>query len=276
VNVSSLGFRTDLALLERAGSTIDDRGDHLVVRSPENPGFYWGNFLLLDHVPSGGRLEEWLDRFAAAFPEALHRAFGFDTQGTVDDLSAFEAQGFGVENSTVMTASSVHPPARPNAEATYRAFTSDEDWVQSIELRIACDNLDQSVGHHEFVRRRANSNRALVAAGHGRWFGAFLGHTLVAQMGLVAAAPGLARFQSVETHPEHRGRGLAGTLAHRVSAFGFEELKAKTLVIVADPDYLAIRIYRAIGFTDNEVQLQAERPPHPATEPASGPAGTGA
>ena len=117
------------------------------------------------------------------------------------------------------------------------------------------------MSHREFVTRRANSNRALVAAGHGRWFGAFLGDTLVAQMGLVAAAPGLARFQSVETHPKHRGRGLAGTLAHHVSAYGFAELQAKTLVIVADPDYLAIRIYRAIGFTNSEVQLQAELAP---------------
>jgi predicted GNAT family acetyltransferase len=111
------------------------------------------------------------------------------------------------------------------------------------------------------VTRRAESNRALVAAGHGQWCGAFLGDTLVSQMGLVTDGPGLARFQSVETHPDHRGRGLAGTLAHHVSGYGFRELEAKTLVMVADPDYLAIRIYRAIGFIDSEAQLQAERAP---------------
>lgn len=31
--------------------------------------------------------------------------------------------------------------------------------------------------------------------------------------------------------------------------------------MVADPDYLAIRIYRSIGFEDSESQLQAERFP---------------
>ena len=139
MNVSSLGFRTDLALLERAGSTVEDCGDHLVVRSPGNPGFYWGNFLLLDHVPGAGRVEEWLDRFAASFPEAEHRSFGFDTQGTVDELSGFAALGLEVESSTVLTASSVRPPAHPNGEATYRAFQSDDDWRQSVELRLACD-----------------------------------------------------------------------------------------------------------------------------------------
>ena len=56
MDVASLGFRTDLALLERSGSTIDDRGDHLVITTPSNPGFYWGNFLLLDQVPAAERV----------------------------------------------------------------------------------------------------------------------------------------------------------------------------------------------------------------------------
>jgi 1-aminocyclopropane-1-carboxylate deaminase len=60
----------------------------------------------------------------------------------------------------------------------------------------------------------------------------------------------------VETHPDFRGRGLAGTLVHRVSGYGFDELGARTLVMVADPDYLAIRVYRSVGFADTEVQTQ--------------------
>jgi hypothetical protein len=44
-----------------------------------------------------------------------------------------------------------------------------------------------------------------------------------------------------------------------------EELGAQTLVMVADPDYLAIKIYRAIGFTDSERQLQVERAPEATT-----------
>ncbi len=262
--MTSLGFRTDLALLKRAGSTIEDRGDHIVVLSPDNPSFYWGNFLLLDHVPGADRVEEWLERFETALPDADHRAFGFDvTQATVDDLSAFAERGLEVEVSTVMTASRVHPPARPNREAIYRAFASESDWSQSVDLQISCHGSDESVGHREFVTRRGASNRALVAGGHGQWFGAFIDDVLVAQMGLVSAEPGLARFQSVETHPDHRGRGLAGTLAHYVGGYGFDELGAQTLVLVADPDYLAIRIYRAIGFTDGESQLQVERGPNP-------------
>src|SRR4051794_27762219 len=75
------------------------------------------------------------------------------------------------------------------------------------------------------------------------------------------AGPGLARFRLVETDPAYRARGLAGTLVHHVSEYGFGELGATTLVMVADPDYLAVRIYRSVGFDDTETQLQAERGP---------------
>ena len=49
--------------------------------------------------------------------------------------------------------------------------------------------------------------------------------------------------------------------ATTVSRYGFDELGATTLAMVADPSYLAIRIYRAVGFTGGETQLQAEKPP---------------
>jgi ribosomal protein S18 acetylase RimI-like enzyme len=262
MNVVSLGFRTDLALLERAGSTIEDCGDHLVVRTPSNPTFYWGNFLLIDHVPAADGVEMWLDRFADALPAAPHRSFGFDAPHAVAaDLVAFADHGLDIDVSTVMTATSVHAPAHPNGEASYRAFESDADWARSIELTLACNDEYEPVGHRTFVERRVAGNRALVEAGHGSWFGAFLDGVLVSQMGLVTAGPALARFQLVETHPGVRGRGLAGTLVHHVSRYGFDTLGAETLVMVADPDYLAIRLYRSVGFSDSESQLQVERKP---------------
>jgi GNAT superfamily N-acetyltransferase len=262
MNVRSLGFRTDLALLERAGSTIEDCGDHLVVHSPSNPTFYWGNFLLLDHVPAADRVDAWLDRFVAALPAARHRAIGFDApDADVADLAAFADRGLELDVATVMTATAVHPPAHPNGEADYRTLESEGDWSQSIELTLACNDEYEPVSHRTFVERRVASNRVLVEAGHGAWFGAFLDGALVSQMGLVTAGPALARFQLVETHPDVRGRGLAGTLVHHVSRYGFDTLGAETLVMVADPEYLAIRLYRSVGFSDSESQLQVERKP---------------
>jgi hypothetical protein len=47
MRVTSLGYRTDLALRALEGGTETDRGDYLVVRNPALPDFWWGNFLLL-------------------------------------------------------------------------------------------------------------------------------------------------------------------------------------------------------------------------------------
>jgi ribosomal protein S18 acetylase RimI-like enzyme len=206
------------------------------------------------------------EQFATEFPGAGHIALGFDgVDGKVSDLAGFTERGLRVEASTVMSATSVHEPPRPNRDAVYRALESDDDWAQSVELRVLCNDEHDDESFREFATRKVATQRQLTEAGHGGWFGAFVEGRLVAQMGLFAASPGLARFQSVETDPEFRGRGLAGTLVHHVSRYGFDQLRATTLVMVADPDYLAIRVYRSVGFTDGESQLQAERPPRRLT-----------
>ncbi|HEX3297814.1 MAG TPA: GNAT family N-acetyltransferase [Nocardioides sp.] len=263
MDIASLAFRTDLAMLEHSGSVVEDQGSHLVVRTPDNPTYWWGNFLLLPAPPVD--LEDarrWLDAFEREFPAAEHRTFGVDGRaGSADDLAPFAQLGMTLDVSTVMTATSVHEPPRPNTDATYRPLDSDADWQQQIELAMAGE--DPSWYHGDFVTHQAAAQRRLVEAGYGAWWGAFEDGRLLASMGLFTASPGLARFQSVKTHPDARGRGLAGTLVHRVSRYGYDELGADTLVMVADPEYLAIRIYRSVGFADTERQLQAERKPEP-------------
>lgn len=71
----------------------------------------------------------------------------------------------------------------------------------------------------------------------------------------------LARFQSVETDPDYRRRGLAGSLLYRCARYGLEELVASTLVMVAEAGYRAIDLYRAAGFEATESQLHVERGP---------------
>ena len=275
MDVRSLGFRTDLALLGLGGSTIDDRGDHLIVRSPHNPSYWWGNFLLLSVVPDPQSAQAWVDRFAAAFPRAGHVTLGFDfTDGTSAELAWFADHGFDVEVSAVMTAHGVHQPRRTNTQAVCRALESDDDWRQSVELRTRCFGAEAA--SPDFVQAKTEGDRDLVRQGDGVWFGAFLDGRLVAELGLVRAGDDdldrlgpdaeragheLARFQSVETHPEFRRQGLAGTLAHRAARFGLEELGARTLVMVADPDYFAIDLYRSPGFQTHERQLKVQRAP---------------
>jgi RimJ/RimL family protein N-acetyltransferase len=262
VDVTSLGFRTDLALLRLGGTEVIDRGDHLVVRSPHNPAFWWGNFLLLAEVPPAAETDRWLERFAAEFPDASHLTLGFDgVDGRVADLAAFADRGLRCEAATVMTAAAVIEPPRPNRDAICRTLATDDDWAQSLALEVASNDDQPDDEFLTFIAPKVVTNRTMTEAGQGVWFGAFLDGQLVAQLGLFAASAGLARFQAVITHSDFRGRGLAGTLVHHASQYGFAELGAQTLVMVADPDDVAVRVYRSVGFIDSETQLQAERAP---------------
>jgi ribosomal protein S18 acetylase RimI-like enzyme len=262
VQLTSLGYQTDLALLRLGGSQIEDKGDHLVIRTPHNPSYWWGNFLLLPGPPPRSETQGWMEAFAQEFPDATHLTLGFDgSDGSLDDIAGFAEAGLTTETAAVMTAREVHPPPRPNTEAEYRPLTSDADWAQRVDLRIACkDDGHDPESYRIFAQAQSDTLRGLAEAGHGDWFGAFVDGQMLSSMGLYRASPGLARFQSVETHPDARGRGLAGTLVHYVSQYGYRELDAHTLVMVADPTYLAIRVYRSVGFAETESQLQAERP----------------
>jgi GNAT superfamily N-acetyltransferase len=257
VELRSLGYRTDLAILELEGSQVTDRGDHLVIRTPGNPNYWWGNFLLLRELRpgSGG---DWLARFAAEFPDARHTAFGLDM---TDDggVAAVELAGMTLERDVVMTAAAVHAPPQPNTEAVFRPLAGDSDWRQSFDLASAM-YAGEPGGTAGFMTARAAAQRALTEAGHGAWFGAFLDGTLVAQLGLITGMSGLARYQSVETHPGARRRGLAGTLVWHAATTALAG-ETSTLVMVADPEDVAIRVYRSVGFTVTEPQLGLIRPP---------------
>ncbi|MFY9913856.1 MAG: GNAT family N-acetyltransferase [Nocardioidaceae bacterium] len=264
MDVRSLGYRTDLALLRYGGSEIEDRGDHVVIRSPDNPTFWWGNFVLVDQPPAAGPevAQRWLDVFAEAFPDAAHLAIGVDgAAGTRADLAGFVELGLSADVSAVMTAQSVCKPPHPNRDASYRPLASDQDWADLVELAVAVEERHDKASYRVFAEGRARTARQLTEAGYGAWFGAFVDGRLLSSMGLVRADEELARFQSVETHPEARGRGLAGTLVHHVSEYGFQTLGVQTLVMVADPQYLAIRLYRALGFESTESQLGVDRSP---------------
>lgn len=167
-----------------------------------------GNYLLLGAAPAPEETADWVRRFGVEFPRARHRALGVDdpTLGG-EDVPGLTGAGFSVEVDALMTATTVRPPGRPNGEATCRPLTSDADWEQSAQLALS-GRPDVAARERDraFSTARSLAHRRLAESGAGRRFGAFLGDRLVAQMGLVSASPGLARFRDVETHPEFRRR----------------------------------------------------------------------
>jgi ribosomal protein S18 acetylase RimI-like enzyme len=258
MEVLSCGWRTDLAILELSGSHVEHHPTYVVVRTPENPTYRWGNFLLLRRTPLRRDLGLVEDLFGRELPGTTHRAFGVDApDGQLSELDTFKDAGYDVDSAVVLTATTVLPPARPNTSAEVRPLAGDDDWAQRVSLDLACHDGGTN-GFADFTRRKAAAERRLTESGECAWYGAFDAGLLVATMGIVRAGDRVARFQEVQTHPEARGRGLAGTLVHTAGTDAFGRLGATTLVTVADPAYHAIRIYRSVGFTESEVQLTAE------------------
>jgi ribosomal protein S18 acetylase RimI-like enzyme len=243
------------------GAAVTERDGYQVIRTPDNPGFWWGNFLLLDTLPEPGTVGTWLARFGTEFPDAKHVSLGIDTTDADAEVPGdFTDAGLEPERSIVLTAAGLREPVRVNEEAEIRPLASDDDWQQTVDLGLRLAESD-SMTDLEYYRGRARSRRLITERGWGAWFGAFDDGRLVAQLGLFRAGDGVARYQHVETDPAVRRRGLAGTLVWVAGQFGVEELAARTLVIVADKEGDAIRLYRSVGFTDAEGQLGLCRAP---------------
>ncbi|GGB48028.1 N-acetyltransferase [Flexivirga endophytica] len=257
----SPGRRTDLGILQLQGADIADRGDHLVVRSPRNPLFHWGNFVL---VTSGdpSDADRWLSVFAAEFPEAEHIAI--DLPELPDDVAAYAAHGVGIDTDDVLTSTNL-PQLRPLPDGyAVHQLLSDDDWEQVVGRNVAENNATgehEPVGYERFSRDQAAHRRALVADGDAAFFGAFAGAELVADLGIVLLDDG-ARYQSVGTAAEHRRKGLAGHLLG-VAARWAGERGAGEWVIVTESTNPAGRLYRSLGFAGAAQNVRAYRSTRP-------------
>lgn len=258
---NSLGYRTDL-IFHRFEGEVTDRGHYLVIHTPSNPSYRWGNLLIFDAPPEPGDFGRWnrlFEREVGTPPRITHKLFAWDTvDGRHGDVSDFIAAGFALGEEVVMATDTLIPPHRYNHDLEIRALTTDAEFAEHIELHVLC----RQSGHAEtdyraFYRAKTDTYRRMITEGLGRWFGAFLGGGLVGDMGIFAEG-GLARYQSVVTHPEFRRRGVCSTLLYEVGRFVLDTLAARTLVIVADNHYFAKGIYAEVGFRVYERQGSLE------------------
>jgi ribosomal protein S18 acetylase RimI-like enzyme len=252
---SSLGVWTDLWTLG-AGSRFERRGDTLSVTTPANPTFRWGNLVVFlrpmrpDDAVVGPR------RFATGVgtpPRIRHMTFAWDDpHGGTRGLGAFEALGFEPERVTVLLRSGPPLPAEPPPGVVVRPLAKDDDWDAALDLQVELNaGADGAEAHRAFRAARNVAYRSMVDAGAGAWFGAFEEGRLVADLGIFARS-GVGRFQAVETHPDARERGIASAMVAHAGRFAVDRLEASRLVILADTDEDAIRLYRRRGFEDVE------------------------
>lgn len=252
-----LGWHTDLAVLRLSGSTIEQRDDHLVVRTPANPLYHWGNFVLVTDDGAVDRPEHWLEVFEQAFPDAWHRSIGLAAAPA--DEAAWTSLGLALEHDDVL-ATDTCPEPRPVPQGYLVKQIRDEvEWEQSTGLRVG-EFAQDDTREAAYERATTEVRRSMSGDGAVAWFGAFHGDRLVAELGIVDCGEGVARYQSVVTRADHRRRGLAGHLLG-VAAEWAGDRGCQTWVIVADDGSEASRLYRSRGFRPAARGTRAYRRP---------------
>ena len=253
------GWATDVAILELTGSQVTDRGDHLVIRTPDNPDYHWGNCLLVTDPAAVDDADRWTAAFAAEFPDASWFAAGLAAMPS--DTRAWTDRDIELEQLDVLTTTT--PPATAPLPDGYtvRELAGD-DWdlvaARDIAENARTGEYDDAV-HARFVHGTVASRRVLGERGLAAFFGAFADDDLVADLGIVRCGT-LARFQDVSTDAAHQRRGLASHLLGVAAAWAADR-GCRTWVIVTESTNAAGRVYRRAGFALDDAEFNAYRHP---------------
>lgn len=252
-----LDWATDIAVLEHAGSIVEDRGDHLILRTPRNPTFHWGNCVLVTDPDAVDDAQRWVEAFRSAFPAATWIAIGLITMP--DDVAPWAAHRLELEVNEVLVSSTLpRQTALPSGYVVRRV--GGDDWEQVVALAMAENQRTgeyEPASHEPFVRASVQTERSLSHRDVAAFFGAFADGELAACLGIVRCGT-IARYQSVGTDALHRRRGLAshllGVAARWAAGHGCDHW-----VIVTEATNPAGRVYRSVGFEPETASVQAYR-----------------
>lgn len=263
---ATLGVRTEL-VVDGARSVLEARSGYAVVRTPQNPGYYNGNFLLFDAPPQAADAERWPRFFEEAFAgdaRVKHAAFCWNASEGLGACADFQQAGYTLEESSVMTASEVAPFALPDA-LHVRELRGDDDWRRQLEMQLDdIPDIYEAEGYRSFKAAQLAHHR-FIAENLGVWLGAFeRDGALAGSCGIFPAGRGLARYQDVMVAKRCRNRGIARALICAAGRYAFEHFAAQMLIIVADTHGIARRIYEHCGFTEEQREARlwkADREP---------------
>jgi ribosomal protein S18 acetylase RimI-like enzyme len=270
----SLVFATDIDVLA-IDRTVIPRDDYLVVRSPSNPAFWYGNFLLFDEPPATGDRIRWEQLFGHEFadePRVRHRTFAWDRSDGETGAAGeqFARHGYDLESNVglVATPDALAPHPRANREVEVRPLDParggpDEPlWRAVVELQVTGrDERIEEPDSREFCRIRQDELRTLFVAGRGAWYVALSPDGELAAFCGIVATGDRGRFQAVETALAHRRRGICSRLVVDAAAHAASSHSLSAFVIVAGAGYHALGLYESLGFERRERVHTVCRPP---------------
>lgn len=252
--VRNLGYITD-CIYHKLNGIVEQKEHYILIKTPANPTFYWGNLLHFEKAPIEGCFSRWMEYFKSEFGEDCgHVTFAWDEEAK-GELNDFLSAGFEWDDQIVLKLNQPRFDFALNQDVIVRPLESDADWRAVTDLQVQMSDQEITPGFITFKEKAFAALRKLHENGHGSWWGAFLNETLVGDMGLFFDFENkLGRFQSVETHPDHQNRGICKTLLKTVITDAIENKGIQDLVIVTEPGNHARHVYRSCGFEDHSKQ----------------------
>jgi len=257
------GTRSDL-VVHRFGVELLDGDGFVVVRTPANPIFYFGNLIFLEQ-PNQRSVDDWIALFQNCFsdiPDINHCTLVWNKRdSSVDWNSNLKDKGFQLEDIDVrsVTQSQWQKPEMlfPD-ELEIRDFNNESDWQQWFDLNLKNrDPAHTETDYIAFLEGQRFTYQRLINEEQGFHSGIFTETgQLVAFAGLYFLN-GLGRFQFVFTCPGHRRMGLCKHLLTFMAQRGF--MSAEQLIILADEHDHATKLYQNLGFRLMDVESSACR-----------------
>ncbi len=255
--IQSLALRSDVLAMRGLSEFVQHPG-YIAQRTPAEPDYWMGNQLILSRPDHPAK-----DAFAAfdtQFPAAAHKSFVWDVPGMSPDQidPAFAALGCDVDTFDTLALSGDIAAAPTPDGIVMRSLKGDADWDASfaLQMEIGIEEGRPKETYSGYARRRNHARRQQIADGLGAWFGAFDGDRLVAQMGMFHDQA-IARYQHVETRKSHRRRGICAALLRHSCLWALGRAPSAKVVIVAQADSAAGRLYRRMGFAHAETLVEA-------------------
>ena len=265
MEITSKGLQSEFIFHGFEG-VMTDHGDCSSVRTPKNPDYFFGNFLLYAGPPAVGDLSHWMARFDeifAPFPEVRHHAFQWlpSSSPVPEALEEFKKAGFTIDETSVLATQSAHTDKPAPSGVEFRQIRTGAEWLAVIDAQVRDGFPQIPMDEYRRYKEKSFANyRRMADQGLGNWWGAFKGEELVADLGLFFG-DGVGRFQSVETASEHRRQGICRAMVHHVSNYGLATHPGITLIMHADAHDVARGIYCSVGFKEIETLHAAVRPP---------------
>ncbi|MCK8484393.1 GNAT family N-acetyltransferase [Aliiroseovarius sp. S2029] len=257
----SLEFATDL-MVQSGQCLVTCHPDRVVQITPEEPNFWFGNRVIFCDPPTDA--DRLIAQFHADVPTAKHLCIGWDIPNLARDevAAVFDGSGLRVEQSDTLALRGDLNRAQTPDGLTIRPMECADDWVQSeaiAKVDLIKDGAPER-GMDDYLRQKTKARQVQIAKGLGQWFGAFDGDWLVGDMGIFHDDK-LIRYQSVQTHEDHRRRGICAALLCVCLDWARSRAPKALPVIVAQADSDAGRLYRRAGFELAETTMSVYRPP---------------